>query len=69
MTTRRTLLAKAGITLADDLGAAAEKAGIDGVLDAAAAARTARRIASGSARSLPDPPETLSDSPACAIWI
>lgn len=65
---RRTLLAEAGITLADDLGMAGEKAGIDDMLDAAAAAWTARRIASGSARPLPDPPETFSDGIACAIW-
>src|ERR1039458_5068195 len=41
---RRTLLAQAGITLAGDLGPAGQQAGVDDVLDAAAAAWTARRV-------------------------
>jgi predicted RNase H-like nuclease len=65
---RRTLLAQAGITLPGDLGRAGEQAGVDDVLDAAAAAWTARRISQGSARCLPDPPETFSDGLPCAIW-
>jgi predicted RNase H-like nuclease len=65
---RRALLARAGIVLADDLGPPAEQAGVDDVLDAAVMAWTAQRVASGSARPLPDPPELLSDGSACAIW-
>jgi predicted RNase H-like nuclease len=65
---RRHLLAEAGIHLADDLGIAGEKAGVDDVLDAAVAAWTASRVARGQARTIPDPPETFSDGLACAIW-
>ncbi len=65
---RRILLAQAGITLAADLGAAGEQAGVDDVLDAAAAAWTALRVSRGAARCLPDPPETFSDGLPSAIW-
>ncbi|HEX9352526.1 MAG TPA: DUF429 domain-containing protein [Streptosporangiaceae bacterium] len=65
---RRALLAAAGITLAGDLGLAGEQAGVDDVLDAAAAAWTARRVSQGRARCLPDPPETFSDGLPSAIW-
>jgi predicted RNase H-like nuclease len=65
---RRTLLARAGITLTGDLGLAGEQAGVDDVLDAAAAAWTAWRVSQGSARCLPDPPETFSDGLPSAIW-
>jgi predicted RNase H-like nuclease len=40
---------------------------LDDVLDAAAAAWTAQRIALGTAKSLPDPPETI-DGHDVAIW-
>ncbi|TML97380.1 MAG: DUF429 domain-containing protein [Actinobacteria bacterium] len=40
---------------------------LDDVLDAAAAAWTAQRIATGTAGSLPDPPEVL-DGSRVAIW-
>lgn len=65
---RRQLLAGAGIILADDMGLAGEKAGVDDILDAAVAAWTARRVASGEARPVPDPPELFSDGLPCAIW-
>jgi len=65
---RRALLARAGLVLAEDLGPPAEQAGVDDVLDAAVLAWTAQRVASGSARPLPDPPEVLRDGSACAIW-
>ncbi len=65
---RRTLLAQAGITLAGDLGLAGEQAGVDDVLDAAVAAWTAQRVSQGTARCLPDPPETFSDGLPTAIW-
>jgi len=41
---------------------------LDDVLDAAAAAWSAQRIAAGRARSLPSPPENLDGHPA-AIWL
>jgi len=65
---RRALLAQAGIILAGDLGRAGEQAGVDDVLDAAVAAWTAQRVSQGTARRLPDPPETFSDGLPCAIW-
>ena len=65
---RRALLAQAGIILTGDLGLAGEQAGVDDVLDAAAAAWTARRVSQGTARCLPDPPQTFSDGLPSAIW-
>src|SRR5262249_3385729 len=65
---RRALLAGAGIPLAGDLGPAGTFAGVDDVLDAGAAAWAARRILSGDARPIPDPPEVFSDGWPCAIW-
>ena len=65
---RRALLAGAGIRLAGDLGRAGALAGVDDVLDAGAAAWAARRVRSGDARPIPDPPEVFSDSWPCAIW-
>jgi len=65
---RRRLLAQAEISLGEDLGLAGARAGVDDVLDAAAAAWTAGRYASGRARPLPDPPEMLGGS-RCAIWV
>jgi predicted RNase H-like nuclease len=62
---RTALLRQHGIEL-DHL----EKSGsapLDDVLDAAAAAWSAQRIAAGNARSLPDPPEVVSGS-SVAIW-
>jgi predicted RNase H-like nuclease len=41
----------------------------DDLLDACAAAWTAARVARGDAETLPDPPETRSDSLPAAIWI
>ena len=63
---RRTLLATHGIGIAHDIGAAG-RAPIDDVLDACAAAWTAKRCADGSARSLPDPPELIAGRQV-AIW-
>jgi predicted RNase H-like nuclease len=65
---RRTLLAQEGIVLDGDLGLAGEQAGVDDVLDAAAAAWTARRVSQGSARCLPPSPEVFSDGIPAAIW-
>jgi predicted RNase H-like nuclease len=66
--TRRRLLARAGISIEGDLGAAGRMAGVDDVLDAAAAAWSARRFARKEAVSLPDPPEVFSDGIPSAIW-
>jgi len=65
---RRQLLAAEGIVLAGDLGLAGRQVGVDDVLDAAAVAWTARRVASGGARRLPAEPECFSDQVDCAIW-
>jgi predicted RNase H-like nuclease len=54
---RRALLAGAGIVLPRRVAGAAEH----DLLDAAAVAWSARRIAAGTARVLPDPPRELSD--------
>jgi predicted RNase H-like nuclease len=63
---RRALLETAGIVLPDDLGAA-NGVPPDDVLDAAAAAWTADRIASGRSERLPDPPEVFSDGRPATI--
>ena len=65
---RRQLLAAAGIVLAGELGLAGRQVGVDDVLDAAAVAWTARRVARGGARRLPAEPERFSDQVDCAIW-
>jgi predicted RNase H-like nuclease len=65
---RRQLLAAAGIVLAGDLGLTGKQAGVDDVLDAAAVAWTARRVADGNARRLPAETERFSDQVDCAIW-
>jgi predicted RNase H-like nuclease len=62
---RITILRRIGIHL-DDLGGAASVP-LDDVLDAAAVAWSAHRIATGIARSLPDPPEIV-DGHRIAIW-
>jgi predicted RNase H-like nuclease len=64
---RRQLLKENGILLPDDLSEGG-LAPADDVLDAAAAAWTAQRIAEGKARSLPDPPERHPRGRAVAIW-
>jgi predicted RNase H-like nuclease len=65
---RRELLAGAGIRIDGDLGEAGRGAAVDDVLDAAVCAWTARRVARGEARCMPDPPERFSDGIPCAIW-
>jgi predicted RNase H-like nuclease len=65
---RRALLAGAGIRLAGDLRPAGALAAVDDVLDAGAVAWAARRVLSGDARPIPDPPEVFSDGWPCAIW-
>ena len=63
---RRSLLAGAGIGLPDTLPEI-DGVAVDDVVDAAAAAWSARRIAAGSARSIPNPPEH-SGGREVAIW-
>jgi predicted RNase H-like nuclease len=63
---RRRLLAEADIVLPDVI-AEVQGAVADDVVDAAVVAWSARRIAAGTASSLPDPPED-SDGRAVAIW-
>ena len=65
---RRQLLRLAGIEFPSDLGEAGRRANADDVLDAAAAAWTARRLVAGTARPLPDPPEVGPDGRPVAIW-
>jgi predicted RNase H-like nuclease len=64
---RRGLLLGAGIALPDDLGDAGS-AGIDDVLDAAAVAWSAHRVAVGEAASFPQEPTAGPDGIAAAIW-
>ena len=59
------LLRRGGIQL-DQLGSAGDVP-LDDVVDAAAAAWSAQRIASGSGRTLPHPPELIDDY-GVAIW-
>ncbi|WP_240139168.1 DUF429 domain-containing protein [Streptomyces sp. MUM 178J] len=64
---RRSLLEAAGVALPDALGEAG-RVPPDDVLDAAAAAWSAHRIAQGSASPLPDPPERDRHGRPIAIW-
>lgn len=66
---RRQLLTSAGIRLTGELGLGGVDVGVDDVLDAAAAAWTARRFIAGQAICLPDPPEIFSDGLPAAIWV
>ncbi len=65
---RRPLLAANAIDLPGDLGLSGLRVGVDDVLDAAAVARTATRVAAGTARRLPVLAERFSDGVDCAIW-
>ena len=64
---RRALLANHGIKIPNVLDDA-KTVGADDILDAAAAAWSARRIAEGQATSLPDPPECDGAGRRVAIW-
>jgi len=64
---RRELLAKQGIVLPDHLGPAGQ-APPDDILDATAVAWSAHRMATGTARSHPHPPEHASDGTCIATW-
>jgi predicted RNase H-like nuclease len=64
---RRDLLAAEGMEV-PDLPASLRGVGHDDLVDACAAAWTARRAAAGLARPLPDPPQFFSDGIPAAIW-
>jgi predicted RNase H-like nuclease len=64
---RRALLAHAGIQIPDDLGPAGAAAP-DDVLDAAAVAWSAARLARGEAVCLPDPPQRDAHGRPVGIW-
>lgn len=66
---RRDLLASQGIVLSGDLGLSGAAVKVDDVLDAAAAAWTAGRVATGSACCLPEVPELHDDGWPAAIWL
>lgn len=65
---RLRILAGHGIDIPEDLGRAVAVVPADDVLDAAAAAWSAHRIATGTAFSLPDPPELDARGRQLAIW-
>jgi predicted RNase H-like nuclease len=69
MVERRHALASAGIHLDGLRGPAAAAAAVDDMLDAAAAAWTARRVFHGRAQSLPDPVEVAESGIEMAIWV
>ena len=64
---RRRLLADQGIHLPADLGEAGRQAAPDDIVDAAAVAWTAARVASDTAIPLPNPPDNYDDA-AVSIW-
>lgn len=68
MVERRKALAAAGIRLEEVSGAAASRAAVDDMLDAAAAAWSAQRVLDGVAQSLPEIPDIDSSGRAIAIW-
>ncbi|MGB3485624.1 MAG: DUF429 domain-containing protein [Mycobacterium sp.] len=65
---RLRVLAAHGIALPEYLGPALERIPADDVLDAAAAAWSAHRIATGTAFCLPDPPQVNGSGHRLAIW-
>lgn len=64
---RRALLMKQGIVLPHHLGPAGQAPPED-ILDAAAVAWSAHRMATGTAKSHPDPPEQARDGTCIATW-
>ena len=68
MTARRAALEASGMAV-PDLPPTLRGVGDDDLLDACAAAWTARRVAAGLARAMPDPPEVFSDGVPAAIWV
>ena len=68
MIERRNALLDAGIDLEGVSGAAGVQAAVDDMLDAGAAAWTAKRLLEGTAHSIPNPPEFDTSGRAIAIW-
>jgi predicted RNase H-like nuclease len=68
MVERRRALLAAGIGVDRIAGSAGQHAAVDDMLDAAAAAWSARRLSSGCGRSFPDPPCRGPDGRPVAIW-
>jgi predicted RNase H-like nuclease len=64
----RRMLGRVEIALPDDIGPTGRGTGVDDVLEAAAAAWSARRIADGTAQCLGDPPERDTQGRPIAIW-
>lgn len=64
---RRALLSVQGLAIPDVVGEVSDRAAADDIVDAVACAWTAARVAAGTARSLPDPPEVI-DGRKVAIW-
>ena len=69
MIERRNALLDAGIDLERVSGAAGVQAAVDDMLDAGAAAWTAKRLLEGTAHSIPNPPEFDTSGRAIAIWV
>lgn len=65
---RRRLLQTAGIDIPEELPGKAAKAPADDLLDAAVAAWTARRVAQGKARVLPEGSSRTTGRPTGVIW-
>jgi predicted RNase H-like nuclease len=69
MVARRKALAQEGISLDDVNDDVGKRAGVDDMLDAGAAAWTARRILEKQARSIPAVPESSPSGRQIAIWV
>ena len=69
MVERRGALERAGITLDAIDTEVGSRVPVDDLLDAAAAAWTARRVLAGTARSIPSPPELDGNGRQIAIWV
>jgi predicted RNase H-like nuclease len=69
MIERRAALAAVGMLLDDIDPAVGSMVPVDDLLDAAAAAWTAKRLLAGVARSIPDPPEDDRAGGGIAIWV
>jgi predicted RNase H-like nuclease len=69
MTIRRQALLREGIDLDTASRQVADRAAVDDMLDAGAAAWSAKRIHDGTARSIPQVPEPSPGGRAIAIWV
>jgi predicted RNase H-like nuclease len=69
MIDRQAALASQGIVLDAVDRLVGARVPVDDLLDAAAAAWTARRLLAGVARSLPDPPQSVASGTSIAIWV